>query len=67
MPIELAEKVLSYLDVNSLCAAAQCCQKWRDLANRDTIWSDNKENCVIFQCTMYVGYLGMHFVNGRTM
>ena len=44
LPVELAEKVLLYLDVASICAAAQCCRKWRDLANRDTIWSVTKLN-----------------------
>ena len=39
LPIELTEKVLSYLDVASICAAALCCRKWRDLVNRDSIWS----------------------------
>lgn len=39
LPVELADKVLSYLDVASICAAARCCRKWRDIANKDTIWS----------------------------
>lgn len=47
LPIELAEKVLLYLDVASVCVAAQCCRKWRDLANRDTIWSVAQLNCAV--------------------
>ena len=39
MPAEIAEKVLSFLDINSLCAASQCCRKWKDLADNDSLWS----------------------------
>lgn len=38
MPAEVAKTVLSYLDINSLCAASKCCRKWRDLTNNDLLW-----------------------------
>lgn len=38
MPAELAQTILSYLDINSLCAASKCCRKWRDLTNNDSLW-----------------------------
>ena len=38
LPEELAEVVLSNLDASALCAAAQCCKRWRELANNDTLW-----------------------------
>ena len=38
LPAELSEEVFSYLDENSLCAAAQCSKEWRIIANNDKIW-----------------------------
>lgn len=43
IPAELAHKVLSFLDVVSLCAASQCCHRWRELANSNSLW---KKLCV---------------------
>ena len=66
LPSELAEKVLSYLEVASVCAVAQCCRKWRDLTNRDTIWSVAQ----LIQFTVNpiqqnYALLGMYFVNRK--
>jgi F-box/WD-40 domain protein 7 len=30
--------VMSYLDARLLCAGAQCCCSWRNMANRDELW-----------------------------
>ena len=38
LPPELSLRVLSYLDAKHLCAVAQCCHGWRDMANRDELW-----------------------------
>ena len=38
LPGELAEKIFTYLDASSLCTAAHCCRRWREMTNSDTFW-----------------------------
>ena len=38
LPVELSVMVMSYLDARLLCAGAQCCRSWRNMANRDELW-----------------------------
>ena len=38
LPDELGLKILCYLDTDSLCKAAQVSQKWRQLADDESIW-----------------------------
>jgi hypothetical protein len=34
----VALKIFSYLDVKSLCRAAQVCSSWKKLADADSLW-----------------------------
>lgn len=38
LPDELAERVCSLLDAQSLCRAAICCRSWRAVTNKDALW-----------------------------
>lgn len=41
LPLELALNIIRYLDVKSLCAAAQVSRRWRQIANSDEkAWKD---------------------------
>ena len=46
LPGELAEKIFTYLDPPSLCTAAHCCRRWREMTNNDTLWWEReRERC----------------------
>lgn len=38
LPLEIAFKILSYLDSTSLCRAAQVSKTWKQLADDDIVW-----------------------------
>ncbi|KAL2141609.1 hypothetical protein VTI28DRAFT_2155 [Corynascus sepedonium] len=51
LPVELAQKVLCYLDTVSLTKAAQVSQRWRQLADDDAVWVRMCEQHVNRKCT----------------
>lgn len=51
LPVELAQKVLCYLDTVSLTKAAQVSQRWRTLADSDAVWVRMCEQHVNRKCT----------------
>lgn len=67
VPAELAEKVLSYLDINSLCAATLCCRKWRDLTNNDCLWSVILLAILVYKHHFSTMFPGFHFVDVKAM
>lgn len=38
LPLEIAKIIFSYLDAQSLCIASECCWRWREIANTDSLW-----------------------------
>lgn len=38
LPVEIALKILCYLDCKSLCNAAQVSRRWKELADDDRVW-----------------------------
>ena len=38
---DLAERIFSWLDVQSLCRASQCSRSWRDRADADHLWFES--------------------------
>ena len=38
LPIEISKMIFSYLSAPSLCLAAACCRKWREIADDDSLW-----------------------------
>jgi len=51
LPVEIAQKVLCYLDTVSLTKAAQVSQRWRLLADDDAVWVRMCEQHVNRKCT----------------
>ena len=51
LPIELAFKVLGYLDATSLCNAAMVCKRWKRLADDDVVWYHLCEQHIDKKCT----------------
>ncbi|AEO58236.1 hypothetical protein MYCTH_2305429 [Thermothelomyces thermophilus ATCC 42464] len=51
LPVELAQKILCYLDTVSLTKAAQVSQRWRMLADDDAVWVRMCEQHVNRKCT----------------
>lgn len=51
LPVELAQKILCYLDTVSLTKAAQVNQRWRQLADDDAVWVRMCEQHVNRKCT----------------
>ncbi|KAL8727014.1 MAG: hypothetical protein Q9166_006312 [cf. Caloplaca sp. 2 TL-2023] len=51
LPTEISLKVLCYLDTTSLCKAAQVSQRWRTLADDDSVWHKMCEQHIDRKCT----------------
>lgn len=51
LPVEIAQKILGYLDTVSLTKAAQVSQRWRQLADDDAVWVRMCEQHVNRKCT----------------
>ncbi|KAL2017517.1 hypothetical protein VTK56DRAFT_2009 [Thermocarpiscus australiensis] len=51
LPVEIAQKILCYLDTVSLTKAAQVSQRWRQLADDDAVWVRMCEQHVNRKCT----------------
>ncbi len=51
LPVEVAYKILCYLDTTSLCKAAQVSQRWRILADDDVVWHRMCEQHIDRKCT----------------
>ncbi|KAL1839400.1 hypothetical protein VTJ49DRAFT_1531 [Mycothermus thermophilus] len=51
LPVEIAQKILCYLDTVSLTKAAQVSQRWRMLADSDAVWVRMCEQHVNRKCT----------------
>lgn len=51
LPVEIAQKILCYLDTVSLTKAAQVSQRWRMLADDDAVWVRMCEQHVNRKCT----------------
>ncbi|KAK4123025.1 WD40 repeat-like protein [Parathielavia appendiculata] len=51
LPVEIAQKILCYLDTVSLTKAAQVSQRWRLLADDDAVWVRMCEQHVNRKCT----------------
>lgn len=47
LPVEVSVMIMSYLDDVSLCAGAQCCHSWRNLANTDDLWYSVNVLCIL--------------------
>lgn len=50
LPVEIALKVLCYLDCKSLCNAAQVSRKWKQLADDDRVWHHMCEQHIDRKC-----------------
>lgn len=51
LPVELAFKVLGYLDAKSLCMASMVSKGWQQLANDDVVWYHLCEQHIDRKCT----------------
>ncbi|CAN8097126.1 unnamed protein product [Discula destructiva] len=51
LPVEISDKILSYLDTVSLCKAAQVSRHWRTLADDDSVWHRMCEQHIDRKCT----------------
>lgn len=51
LPVEISDKILSYLDTVSLCKAAQVSRQWRLLADDDSVWHRMCEQHIDRKCT----------------
>jgi F-box/WD-40 domain protein MET30 len=51
LPVEISQKILRYLDTQSLCRAAQVSRGWAELANDDSIWVHMCEQHIDRKCT----------------
>lgn len=51
LPVEISDKILSYLDTVSLCKAAQVSRQWRTLADDDSVWHRMCEQHIDKKCT----------------
>lgn len=51
LPVELAFKVLGYLDAKSLCMASMVSKTWQQLANDDIVWYHMCEQHIDRKCT----------------
>lgn len=51
LPSELGFKILCHLDTVSLCKAAQVSQRWRQLADDDSVWRTMCEQHIGQKCT----------------
>lgn len=49
-PVEIALKILCYLDCRSLCNAAQVSRKWKELADDDRVWHHMCEQHIDRKC-----------------
>lgn len=50
LPVEIALKILCYLDCQSLCNAAQVSRKWKELADDDRVWHHMCEQHIDRKC-----------------
>lgn len=50
LPVEIALKILCYLDCRSLCMAAQVSKKWKSLADDDRVWHHMCEQHIDRKC-----------------
>lgn len=50
LPVEIALKILCYLDCASLCNAAQVSKKWKSLADDDRVWHHMCEQHIDRKC-----------------
>lgn len=50
LPVEIALKILCYLDCRSLCYAAQVSKKWKSLADDDRVWHHMCEQHIDRKC-----------------
>ncbi|KAI5815844.1 sulfur metabolite repression control protein [Pyronema omphalodes] len=51
LPVEISFRILSYLDTNSLCRAAQVSRNWRALADDDVVWHKMCQQHIDRKCT----------------
>lgn len=50
-PPEITQKIFTLLDASSLCSAAQVCQRWKRLADDDSLWHRMCEQHINKKCT----------------
>lgn len=50
LPVEIALKILCYLDCKSLCNAAQVLRRWKELADDDRVWHHMCEQHIDRKC-----------------
>lgn len=50
LPVEIALKILCYLDCRSLCNAAQVSRRWKELADDDRVWHHMCEQHIDRKC-----------------
>lgn len=50
LPVEIALKILCYLDCQSLCNAAQVSRRWKELADDDRVWHHMCEQHIDRKC-----------------
>lgn len=50
LPVEIALKILCYLDCKSLCNAAQVSRRWKELADDDRVWHHMCEQHIDRKC-----------------
>lgn len=50
LPVEIALKILCFLDCKSLCSAAQVSRRWKELADDDRVWHHMCEQHIDRKC-----------------